>query len=650
MNTRRKRNFIKLHKHNPGMCHFNRGFAYTCMLVCGSICIFLFMVTIILFFMFFSRPCSHDTQCQTKNPCSLDVCTNGWCDHRKIEECCVQDSDCGKTDCYQSFCDSFRHVCQSVPKMNGSSCSTGNSCEIDETCQNGRCMGKTLTCELNNQCRTGQCQGGIGCVFHNEPDGITCDDANPCTSSDECYGGMCAVGYSKDCSHVNTECSIGACDVTSGNCIALSRNDGMPCDDGIACTENDVCNAGVCQGVEKSCNDNNPCTIDRCHEEIGCMIQHQDYGETCIPGCAEHNDCPLDYNCFDGTCIKTQSIENQHIRMIGYEIDDCSSELEKKLNLHFVLDTEKFIIGNEVRYRVVKSIDDITPHPQYSDLGFGNSVANIAHSDFGNGMARTTFTISTDCQRFDQSNCAFLFTNREFRFALKVHDCISIDGAQASECIDPMHSIWSSISTSISSCSMFPGHTNTDVVRGEAVVYYDSQYYRTGLNQFEIKNSDVFGWLGIETSLYDRDDAYSVITDMRLCQARDDHYLSQCVDGTNHSTCYNTGCFNWDSMDSPLAYKVDLVVDGEVTAIARSGTFSAGGCYMNDNYDATSEEICTWDKCDSLGMDDNFRFNFKPLGELDASGNVYIFDVRYKHVFCNSGVEYMYAMNKIKLL
>lgn len=647
--NRRKRKFIKLHKHNPGVLHLNKGFAYTCACVSGGVCIFLFLVTIILFFMFFSRPCTNDIQCQMDNPCSLDSCKGGWCTHDKIEECCVVDNDCGEAECYQSFCDSFRHVCQTIPKMNGSTCHTGNSCEIDQTCQSGRCMGKTLTCDLSNQCRTGQCKGGIGCVFHNEPNGISCDDSNPCTSSDECYNGMCAVGYSKDCSHVNDECSIGACDVTTGNCISLSRNEGMPCDDGAPCTENDVCVAGSCQGVEKSCNDNNPCTIDACHEDIGCMVQHQDYGETCIPGCAENFHCPEDYNCFDGTCIKTQFIENQHIRMIGYEIDDCPSPTDKKLDLHFVLDTERFEIGNEQRYRIVKSVSDITPHPQYSELGFGNDVSNIGHSDFGNGMARTSFTISTECHRFDETNCAFLFTNREFRFASKVYDCIGIDGAQPSDCIDPMHVIWSSISISISSCSMFPGHVNTDVSRGNAVVYYDSQYYRGGLNTFQIKANDQFGWLGIETTLYNRDDAYSVITDMKICQANGDHYLRQCVDGSNHSACYNTGCFNWDPLDSPLTYEVDLVVDGEVTAIARSPTFLASGCYENDDYDASNDAICTWDKCDSLGMDDNFKFKFRPLSELNTLDNIFIFDVRFKYVFCGGAVEYKYAMNKINL-
>ena len=49
-------------------------------------------------------------------------------------------------------------------------------------------------------------------------------------------------------------------------------------------------------------------------------------------------------------------------------------------------------------------------------------------------------------------------------------------------------------------------------------------------------------------------------------------------------------------------------------------------------------------------MDDNFRFKFKALGELEQTGNVYIFDVKYKHVFCDAGTEYKYAISRIQLI
>ena len=47
-----------------------------------------------------------------------------------------------------------------------------------------------------------------------------------------------------------------------------------------------------------------------------CMTQHQDYGDHCLENaCFKNSDCPFEYNCFDGTCIKTYDIQNQQIRM-----------------------------------------------------------------------------------------------------------------------------------------------------------------------------------------------------------------------------------------------------------------------------------------------------------------------------------------------
>lgn len=633
---RRRRHYSRLHKHNTGICHFNKRFSVGCVAcsTCG-ICFTLF-VAVGIFFFFFSRPCTNDSQCQMENPCTIDSCDNGWCRNDRVENCCSSDSECGDASCYNSFCDIFQHTCRTIPKSNGSSCEDSNACTIEDKCNNGACMGKTLTCDVGNDCRSGYCKNGIGCVFHNKPNGYSCNDNNPCTSEDECYNGMCAVGYTKDCSSLDTQCTIGACDVTSGNCVALPRNNGAYCDDGQQCTENDRCDSGTCKGTHKSCQDNNPCTIDRCVEGVGCMVQHQDYGEQCIPGCLQNTDCPFEYNCFDGTCIKTYEVNNQAIRMLGYEIETCGDG-KYKLEQHFVLDTQKFMIGNEVRYRIVKSTNDINAHPQYAPLGFGNEVKHLAFSNFGTDTARTAFTISTKCQRFDASNCAYLFTNREFRFAAKMHDCLDITGPLAQNCLDPNHVIWASISTSISSCGHFPGHVNVNYPRGNAVLYYNNQYFRKGLNQwqFNVYDDDRKGYVGIETDLYNRPDQYAVITDMRICQANAIHYLAQCVDGTNHSECYNTGCFNWDPIDSPLGWQMDVIKGGEVTSMALSSEFEASGCYGNSQYDATSSTICTWDKCNSLSMDDNFRFKFRPMHNiLTLMNDIFIFDIRYKHVFC----------------
>ena len=632
------------------------------MLLCCIVCVLVVAAVIVLMY---TRPCLNDSHCQTRNPCSTDVCDGNWCTYTKVDNCCATDSDCGESGCYTSYCDIYQHTCQAYPKGNGTTCDDGDSCTVDNQCDRGACTGKTLTCSIDNECRTGSCDNRIGCKYVNSPNGLGCDDSNPCTSGDECWNGMCAVGVAKDCTSLNSVCTVGACDITTGGCVALAINEGGACDDNQGCTLNDRCSNGVCTGTPNPCFDNNPCTIDACVEGVGCMIQHQDYDETCIPGCLEHADCPFDYNCLDGTCLKTETLSNQQIRMIGYEIEPCDSATSSRLSLHLVLDTEKFTVGNEQRYRVVQSAADIQMHPQYNDLGFGSTIVNFAHNDFGGGIARSTFTMKTTCQRFDETNCAYLFTNREFRFAAAMHDCVSISGPIATGCIDPMHSIWASISTSISTCSQFVGHVTMDQPRGDAVMFYRDTYYRgnAGWNvydgYYQLTDDNERGVVGIETSMYNSTLLRAVITDMRVCKNKPIHYLSHCVDGSNNTFCANTGCFNWDPLDSPLSWQVDIIKDQEVTAIALSSTFAAVGCYPNPEYNANTLTKCQWNKCTKLGMDDSFEFYFQsflstmPHLETDPAmkkfGETFIFDIKYEFHACglldppiensNTGIE-----------
>ncbi len=95
------------------------------------------------------------------------------------------------------------------------------------------CGGTPVTCTDNNLCTADTCNPATGCVFTPDPTG--CDDGNPCTD-DSCATGSCLHTF-------NT----------------------APCNDGVACTVNDVCSNGVCAGTPPAaCNDGNPCTTDSC--------------------------------------------------------------------------------------------------------------------------------------------------------------------------------------------------------------------------------------------------------------------------------------------------------------------------------------------------------------------------------------------------
>jgi hypothetical protein len=76
--------------------------------------------------------------------------------------------------------------------------------------------------------------------------------------------------------------------------------EGMPCDDGNACTENTTCIGGSCAGGQPvSCDDGNACTIDSCDPRIGCLHTNVADGATCDDG----NACTTDDVCYAGSCV-----------------------------------------------------------------------------------------------------------------------------------------------------------------------------------------------------------------------------------------------------------------------------------------------------------------------------------------------------------
>ena len=73
----------------------------------------------------------------------------------------------------------------------GTSCSDGNSCTVDDACGGGRCNpGATLVCDDSNPCTDDSCNTASGCVHSNSSN--RCDDANACTIGDTCGGGVCS--------------------------------------------------------------------------------------------------------------------------------------------------------------------------------------------------------------------------------------------------------------------------------------------------------------------------------------------------------------------------------------------------------------------------------------------------------------------------
>jgi cysteine-rich repeat protein len=140
------------------------------------------------------------------------VCGNGELDGgESCEDGNTQDGDGCSHDCQDEAC-----VAQTSGYPNVPLCDDGDGCTVD-TCESSTCQ-HVASCDDGIDCTADSCDAQNECV-HTIDDGA-CNDDNPCT---------------------NDICSLGA-----RGCVNVNNTD--TCDDGIACTINDRCNAGVCSG------------------------------------------------------------------------------------------------------------------------------------------------------------------------------------------------------------------------------------------------------------------------------------------------------------------------------------------------------------------------------------------------------------------
>ncbi|MBI1825900.1 MAG: hypothetical protein HY287_16210 [Planctomycetes bacterium] len=102
-----------------------------------------------------------------------------------------------------------------------------------------------------------------------------CDDGNPCTDDE--------------------------CDPQNG-CLHINNAEG--CDDGSACTVNDMCLGGICTGTPINCDDGNSCTTDTCNPDTGCVHQNN------CGSCCDQRDGACTDSVLAGGCTCSQCVWN----------------------------------------------------------------------------------------------------------------------------------------------------------------------------------------------------------------------------------------------------------------------------------------------------------------------------------------------------
>jgi N-acetylneuraminic acid mutarotase len=94
-------------------------------------------------------------------------------------------------------CDTNTGACSNPAKADGAACSDGNACTQTDSCQSGACQGSNpVVCTASDQCHdAGVCDTNSGvCSNPAKADGATCTDGNACTLNDTCQAGSCTSG------------------------------------------------------------------------------------------------------------------------------------------------------------------------------------------------------------------------------------------------------------------------------------------------------------------------------------------------------------------------------------------------------------------------------------------------------------------------
>lgn len=242
-------------------------------------------------------PCDFsENDCTLGDHCVQGICVVGTPADLDDENPCTVDS-CLKGDVTHE------------PALSGQ-CDDGNECTTGDSCYLGTCVGgDAVTCVIPDCASDAVCVQGAGCTVAEEswmPMGASCDDGNTCTTQDQCQADHTCSGEENPCEDFNP-CTLDTCS-GDGGCVneADPSLEGTACgEDGNACVSAGVCQAGTCaqEPLNTICDDENPCTIDDCDPLAGCVFTAGGDGS----GCDDGDPCTTDDVCSQGACIGTDS-------------------------------------------------------------------------------------------------------------------------------------------------------------------------------------------------------------------------------------------------------------------------------------------------------------------------------------------------------
>jgi hypothetical protein len=278
--------------------------------------------------------CLRDDDCNDRVDCTDDVCgvsVNGVrrCEHVPRTDRCAAGSECLAESALGAGCIE-RVALWCAGRGEGVACTPDDACaQGGGACQNGRCTYARTECAPAVCLESRGCSASTGrCEYGPQPDGTACDTDGLACSSEECTDGQCGVrattcqcAQKQDCPPVSDKCHVAprcvngacvydpvecptaesckqfVCDPADGECVGQPIHEGEPCDDHLACTQDDACHGGRCYGGARDCQPGS-CRTSSCAEPAGCAyVSRPDDGS-----CDDGDPCNGPDACLGGVC------------------------------------------------------------------------------------------------------------------------------------------------------------------------------------------------------------------------------------------------------------------------------------------------------------------------------------------------------------
>jgi hypothetical protein len=150
--------------------------------------------------------------------------------------------------CEATVCQPETGGCATEAVAGGAWCDDGNACTLNDTCQEGACVGGASVCG---------CQADEDCAAFE--DGDLCNGTLHCDTT--AYPYTCKVSQDTVVTCATDQdgpCEKTVCQPETGGCAAQPVANGSWCDDGNDCTLNDTCQTGLCTGGASICE----CLVD----------------------------------------------------------------------------------------------------------------------------------------------------------------------------------------------------------------------------------------------------------------------------------------------------------------------------------------------------------------------------------------------------